>query len=185
MTLAGYQVETSTGVQPRSIRSGGFSASNDTYRVVYELGFRQGSLSNPGQHRARYGSDWADAPPDAHYVDSANRLISGAMPFLELPPTVDATKLVRGLPWEMRIENGTAEDWLKPLAESQLARMEADNVVFRALCIGSRNGIDYHEKNNFTDTIDEMIDYIDQLSESYEIVPVTMAGAHDHFRRMH
>ena len=54
VALASNLFESAVGMQPRSLRSSGFSASNETYRVVYELGFRQGSLSNPGQERPRH-----------------------------------------------------------------------------------------------------------------------------------
>jgi len=184
ITLAGNLVESAVDVQPRSLRSGGFSASNETYRIAYELGFRQGSLSNPGQERPRQEAAWVGAPLDAHYIDTSNRLLAGSLPFLELPPTVEPSQLVRGVPWEMRVEVGTFEEWLKPIAESQLARMEAAGVAFRALCIGSRSGVDYTKPNTYTETVDTLLDYFDELSARYEIVPVTLAAAHDRFRRM-
>jgi len=36
------------GIRPRSFRGGRFSASDATFKVLYELGYRQGSLSRPG-----------------------------------------------------------------------------------------------------------------------------------------
>lgn len=177
--------EEALGVQPRSIRTGGHSASDQTYRIVYELGFRQGTLSNPGQDRPRYGSSWVDAPVDAHLVDADNRLLVGRLPFLEIPPTVDATQVTRmGYPWQMRIEVGTFEDWLKPIAESQLERMQRENVDFQVLYISTRNSIDYAQANNYSETLDALIEYVDSLSERYELVPVTLAGAHARYRRM-
>jgi hypothetical protein len=177
--------EQALGLQPRSLRTGGHSASDQTYRIAYELGFRQGTLSNPGQDRPRYGSSWVDAPVDAHLVDGDNRLAVGRLPFLEVPPTVDATQVTRmGYPWQMRIEVGTYEEWLKPIAESQLERMERENQPFRVLYISTRNGIDYAQPNNYTQTLDDLIDYVDSLSERYELIPVTLVGAHARYRRM-
>src|SRR3954452_15873418 len=41
------------GSRPHSFRSGAFSASDATFQVLYELGFRQGSLSLPGRDLPR------------------------------------------------------------------------------------------------------------------------------------
>ena len=77
------------GSRPRSFRSGAFSASDATFQVLYELGFRQGSLSIPGRDLPRYAVSWNGAETAPHYVNPADRLRAGALPFLELPVTSD------------------------------------------------------------------------------------------------
>ncbi|HEU5090547.1 MAG TPA: hypothetical protein VFT99_23995, partial [Roseiflexaceae bacterium] len=70
------------GTRPRSFRGGHFSISNDTYRILFELGFRQGSLSEPGRALALRDAIWTNAPRDPHYVDKDNYLLAGVLPFL-------------------------------------------------------------------------------------------------------
>lgn len=181
--LEAARYEAVIDVQPRSFRSGLFSASDETFKLLYELGFRQGSLSNPGQDLPRMAASWINAPVDAHYVDSTNRLNVGTLPFLELPPTTDPNfDAKRGLPAQLRIEIGSVEEWLGPLVEAQLKRMETEQVAFRALCIGSATSFDYGRKAAAGKTLDAFLDYLDTLRNHYEIVPVTLATAHERFR---
>ena len=185
ITLAAGFLEDALGMQPRSFRSGDFSASDDTFKVLYELGFRQGSLSKPGQNLPRQAASWVGAPVDAHYVDLTNRLRVGSFPFLELPATTDPAQYVyRGVPYELRIEMGTFADWVRPFIDSQIERMASEQVDFRSICIGTGNSVAYAEDDRASETIDALIDYFDVLGGSYEIVPVTLAGAHERFRSM-
>lgn len=172
-------------IQPRSFRSGMCSASDETFKLLYELGFRQSSLSNPGQDLPRIAASWVDAEVDAHYINSENRLRAGKLPLLELPPTTDPNFVARrGMPAQLRIEFGTVEEWLQPLAEAQLQRMEANQVPFRALCIGSSTSFDYGLNSTYRNTIETFADYLDALNQRYEVIPVTLAAAHDRFRRI-
>ena len=177
--------EGTVDIQPRSFRSGMCSANDETFKLLYELGFRQSSLSNPGQDLPRIAASWANAEVDAHYVDSENRLRTGKLPLLELPPTTDPHFPVRrGMPVQLRIELGTVEELLQPLADAQIQRMEANQVPFRALCIGSSTSFDYSLNSTNRSAIKKFADYLDTLSQRYEVVPVTLAAAHDRFRRI-
>ncbi|MBN1640679.1 MAG: polysaccharide deacetylase family protein [Anaerolineae bacterium] len=81
-----------TGARPRSFRPGNFSASDATYPLLYHLGFRQGSVSDPGRCSPQYAAEWVGAPPDPHYVDPTDRLRAGNLPFLEVPVTTDPAR---------------------------------------------------------------------------------------------
>jgi hypothetical protein len=209
--LAARRVEDAVSLQPRSVRSAGYSASNETFRVLYELGFRQGSLSSPGQSLPKEGAVWVGAPLDAHHVDAGDRLRAGALPFLELPVTSDPEQVSRsGYPIDLRIENGPFEQWHRPIIERQLARMQAEGVPFRALCVATGNSMPYGRPAEsymianaapltskgrrplrggpaptpYTATLEDLLDYFEQLEQQYEIVPVTLAGAHERYRRV-
>lgn len=174
------------GSRPRSFRSGAFSASDATFQVLYELGFRQGSLSIPGRDLPRDAVAWIGAEPDPHYVNPADRLHAGTLPFLEVPVTSDPERLYRrGFPYELCIENSGVEDWHRPLIERSLERLEADQVPFRALCLFTNNGPAYHRADDLHSiTIENLFVYFDTLADRYDLVPTTLAGAHQHFRQL-
>lgn len=173
------------GVRPRSFRSGRFSATDATFRVLYDLGFRQGSLSSPGRSVRRHAASWQGALADPHYVDPENRLLAGTLPFLELPVTSDATRQHGGgLSYELGLEFGSVEDWHQPIVEGQLQRMADQHVAFRTLCLYTHNSLPYHlPDDRHAVTLEALFDYLDTLRDHYEVVATTASGAHEHWRR--
>ncbi len=184
--LALDHVQEAVGQQPRSFRPGKFSASDETFRVLYELGFRQGSVSNPGRNVPRQAAVWSGAVEAAHYVDPANRLLAGAMPFLEVPVTTDPTQVGRGgFAYDLCIESAACEESHDSIIQRQLERMATGDVAFRTLCIFTRNVFAYHQDDEQASrTLEMLIDYFDALNEHYDVVPTTLAGAHERFRRL-
>jgi Polysaccharide deacetylase len=173
------------GMRPRSFRSGDFSANDATFQVLYELGFRQGSLSIPGRDLPRDAACWTGAELDTHYVDPSDRLRAGDLPFLELPVTSDPNNFYRqGHPSDLCIENSTVDDWHRPLIEQHLARMSTMNVAFKTLCLYTHSGLAYYQDDDkHSVTVERLIDYFDELAERYELIPTTLAGAHERFRQ--
>jgi len=174
------------GSRPRSFRSGAFSASDATFQVLYELGFRQGSLSIPGRDLPRDAISWNGAETLPHYVNPTDRLRAGDLPFLELPVTSDPDRFyIRGFPYELCIENSGVEDWHRPLIEHTLEQLEAKQVPFKALCLFTHNGLAYYrDDDKHSITLEQLLAYVDTLADRYELVPTTLAGAHQHFRLM-
>jgi hypothetical protein len=183
--LARQQFQDAIGVRPQSVRTGLFSASDETFGVLYDLGFRQGSVSSPGRQIGQHAAAWTSAPRDPHYVDAQSRVHPGHLPFLEIPLTTDSTRVRGGLPPEMAVEKGTLEAWHRPLIEGQLQRMEAEDVDVKALCIVTRNVFGYHSAaERHSTTLEALLAYFAALEDRYEVVPTTMAGAHASFRRV-
>jgi hypothetical protein len=174
------------GIRPRSFRSGAFSASDATFPMLYELGFRQGSLSVPGRDLPRDAVCWAGAETYTHYVDPSNRLRAGALPFLELPVTSDPNRFYRqGHPSDLCIENSSVDDWHRPLIEQHLDRMAGKNVAFRTLCLYTQSGLAYYQDDDrHSLTLEGLLDYFDELAERYELVPTTLAGAHERYKQL-
>lgn len=172
------------GQRPRSVRSHMFSASDETYGVLYALGFQQGSLSSPGRRVAKHAALWTDAVQDAHYVHPKSRLQPGSLSFLELPVTTDAGQERGGVAPELAIEAGTLDKWHRPLIAAQLQRMQEEAVPFQALCFLARNSFDYHDAGErYAATLEGIIRHLAGLEERYELIPTTLAGAHARFRR--
>ncbi len=180
--MRGYQDALSA--RPQSCRPAMFSASDDTFGVLYRLGFQQGSVSSPGRRVAKHAAVWTGAARDAHYVDPTNKLLQGDLPFLELPVTTDADHVRGGIAADLTIENSPFEKWHRPLLDGQVHRMRAEHVPFAALCIGTRNCFAYQQcDDRHRKTLDGILDYLDMLNERYDVQPVTVAGAHACFRQ--
>jgi len=79
------------GLPCASFRSGNFSASDDTFPVLAEMGFRQTSSSLPGRHAPQIAADWVGAQMHPHRTDAVNRLASGQLSLFEVPVTADPT----------------------------------------------------------------------------------------------
>lgn len=172
------------GTAPRSLRTGDYSASDETYRVAYEAGYRQGSLSSPGRNLPKQAAVWVDAPRDAHYPAPDARLRSGRLPFLELPVTSDPDRDFRkGVPYEFVIEAGKFEGWHQLLAEAQLERMARERAPFPALCITTRSTVPYGRREiEQSRTLDRLIEYVEELGERYAVRALTLADAHERYR---
>jgi hypothetical protein len=178
------KIANTLGLRPRSFRSGFFSASNATFRQLFELGFRQGSVSEPGRRVASREAVWDGAIADAHYINPEDRLRAGTMPFLEIPVTTDpSAEITRGIPLSLQIEAGTVDALLRPTIEHQLARMERDEVAFRVLCFTTTTRIDYYsDSEKHAQTLEGAFDLLETLAERYTLMPVTAANAHEYFR---
>ncbi len=169
--------EDALGRRPQSVRSAMFSASDATFAVLWELGFRQSSLSSPGRQVRRHAAVWTDAAPDVHFVSATNRLVAGSLPLVEVPVTTDATQRRGGVAPDLAIENGTLERWHRPLIAGQLARQASQGVRFRALCFVTSSRVAYHDRSSrFRQTLEALLDHLEELGQEYEIVPVTLAG---------
>jgi len=184
LALAAALVKSATGVRPTSFRPGNFSASDDTYSALYDLGFRQGSVSDPGRCSPQYAAMWQGACPDPHYVNPADKLRPGGLPFLEVPLTTDPDRLQpSGFPYELRIESGTFEDRHRPILEGALRRMEREGVAFRALCIFTHNTFPYDDPAApRTVTLTQFLDYLDGLGQRMSVIPGALREMHQRYR---
>ena len=171
------------GVRPLSVRSYMFSASDATFPVLAQFGFRQSSISSPGRRVSRHAANWTGAETDAHYADRSSRLRRGDLPILELPVTTDPTRVRGGVASDLAIENGTLDDWHRPLIENQLKRMDSDQVPFRALCFYTRNFFAYHLRDDkIASTLNAIVGWLDSLRDRYDVRPATVGQAHAYFR---
>jgi hypothetical protein len=175
------------GARPRSVRIGKYSASDDTFKVLYDLGFRQSSVSRPGWNIPRFAARWDGAPHDARYVHESSRLRAGDLPLLELPLSTDsAQRHVDGMPYDLLIEAGSLDALHAPVIEARLAAMEAAQTAFRTLCFSTTSNVDYyHDDNPHSRTLERLIDTVLALGDRYELAPVTLSGAHQRFRLLH
>ncbi|MHC4673362.1 MAG: cupin domain-containing protein, partial [Planctomycetota bacterium] len=164
------------GVRPKAFRGGNFSANDETYQVLFNLGFRQGSLSDPGRHVPRYAAMWKEAFPHAHWANAGNKLIPGELPFFEVPVTTNPNKQhANGFPYELRIESGSFKEWHLPIINHALEIMERDKVDFRVLSIFTHNYYDYSNPDvKKSKVIRGYIEYLEELRMKYDVIPITL-----------
>ena len=165
------------GFRPTSFRPGNLSVSDETYALVAELGFRQGSVSLPGRHAPEFAAFWTGAERYAHWANEHDRLRAGTLPFLEVPLTTDPFRMQPGGgPYEMRIEFGSSEEWHEPILTAALRGMEDDDVPFRSICILTHNFLDYGDSAcTHAQTLTALAEHISALP-GYDVVPVTLSA---------
>lgn len=83
------------GFKPEIFRPGCFSANDYTYAVLDELGFRGGSICIPGRIWLDKYCVWSGAYPHPHYANSNIRQAKGDLPFVEIPLSVDMSRLIK------------------------------------------------------------------------------------------
>ena len=163
------------GFRPTSFRPGNLSASDETYGLLADMGFRQGSVSLPERNAPGFAANWVGAERAVHWASCADRLRPGTLPFLEVPLTADPYRLQpNGVPYEIRIEHGGFEDWHRPIIDAVLRYMDEQDWPFRVLCILTHNFLDYGDPDcRHTETLKGMLEHIATL-EGYRIVPTTL-----------
>lgn len=87
--LAMQMYERGLGEAPRTFRPGCFSANDETYAILCELGFRGGGVSIPGRIWVDRFCVWAGACPYIHDAHASFRQCAGQLPFVEIPLSVD------------------------------------------------------------------------------------------------
>lgn len=95
LTLGLEMFEQYFGFRPDIFRPGCFSANDYTYKVLSELGFKGGSISIPGRVWMERYCVWAGAELYPHYANENIRQVAGDSPFVEIPLSVDTSRLVR------------------------------------------------------------------------------------------
>jgi hypothetical protein len=91
--------------------------------------------------------------------------------------TTDASQRSDGVAPDLAIENGTLERWHAPLIEAQLQRQDDSAIAFRTLCFVTSTRFGYHDPTTRQrQTLDELVGYLDTLSERYDLAPLTLAA---------
>ena len=81
------------GRWPVYFRPGTFSANDNTFMALQELGFRGGSISAPERIYRDLCAVWTGAPRDPHRAHHAFRLLPGDMDFVNMPLSVDFSEM--------------------------------------------------------------------------------------------
>jgi len=175
------------GRRPGSFRPGNFSANEETFSVLVELDFRQGSVSDPGRNCPQFAASWRGSHPLPHWASAEDRLIPGNLPFLEVPLTTDPSRLHgNGFPYELRVESGNFDDYHRGIIEGALRHIRRNPGAFPALCLFTHNYFDYRDPGcQQAITLANIIDYLDTLRRDHEVRPVTLESMRQRFVELH
>jgi hypothetical protein len=170
------------GRRPVSARTSHFSASDETFAVLAAAGFLQSSVSNPGRVVPKYHARWDGAVSGPHYAHAADRLARGSLPLLEIPVTTDPTQRSDGIAPELRIENGTVNEWHAPLVRAQLERQFALDEPWPTLVFVTTTRQPFHDRaSRVRQTIEMLADLLESLEDEFELLPTTPSRLHARF----
>lgn len=101
------------GKRPRYFRPGTFSANDNTFAVLDELGFLGGSVSIPGRVYPDLNAIWAGAVLDPHLANRTFRQLAGDLDFVNIPLSVDVSRVEdrggREFHWDLRPDWANAD----------------------------------------------------------------------------
>jgi peptidoglycan/xylan/chitin deacetylase (PgdA/CDA1 family) len=181
------QIGDCLGDRPRGFRGGNFSANDETFRILTELGFTHGSISQPGRSMTRYQACWQDADPDVHFAHEAFRLIPGDLDFVEVPLTSDRERTEH---WtgvgDVRIESASATEIAKAVRQ-EVGRQVGDDAPIKHVCLFTHNTVNYwsddmSEKGRLAVLLQALV-CLDEIAEDLglEIRGTTIANVREAF----
>lgn len=170
------------GKIPESFRSGNLSANDSTFKALYTVGFRQGSMSGPEREMPKYKAVWKGAYPYAHHAHPDFRLIPGDLDFYEVPITEDwDVRTWQGKSaMELRIEMGSAEDHFSTI-EKRISDMVKKKILVKTLVAITHNYFNYKDKAEPRRKVLESIaDYLWQITDKlgFQLCPITLNRLH-------
>lgn len=170
------------GKTPKSFRPGNFSANDSTFRSLYAVGFRQGSVSAPEREIPEYKAVWRGLYPYAHHVHPNFRLIPGNLDFYEVPVTEDWDKRT----WqgksamELRIEMGNIEDHFSTI-NKRILDMREKKIPVKTLVAVTHNFFDYKQRREpRRKVLEKVTDYLWESAEklNFQLCPITLSNLH-------
>ena len=145
--------ESALGQPPRYFRGGYFSANDATYGVLHELGFRGGSLSNPGRVLPAHCSMWAGAESYPHRAHFGFRQIKGDSDLINIPVAGAFSRPVeRGHAGEQGYEWSYIPHTYdhRAIIRDVLQRFLADKPRFGTIVTDSHNDQDYADPDHLS-----------------------------------
>jgi len=176
------------GQNPLYFRGGVFSANDNTFRVLQELGFKGGSLSCPGRVLPEFYSVWAGAEPYPHRAHLNFRLVKGDSDFVEVPISVDFQR-----PGEAHIYPGRAPtqgyEWLyiaerrfynyEKVLRHLLERFRRDSPNYPTIVTDTHNNEDYSNRENPARlNLESVLRLLESLCEEAGVKPVGSTLSH-------
>ena len=159
------------GRHPLYFRPGTFSANDNAFRVLAEMGFRGGSLSVPGRFYPQQNAIWTGAEPDPHRGHISFRQLAGALDFANMPVSVDHSTLLekdgKRYHWDLRPDFVDAD-------YSAIARNIVAQITARAPSVPVINMIT-HNDNDYTDEDNRVCRNFEEVLRQIELA-VAEAG---------
>ena len=172
LSIAAGRWANAIGKMPKSFRGGNYSANDNTFPVLADLGFRQTSASMPGKNFTRVKSNWAGAQMQPYFTNRANRLIPGDMDLFEIPATADWDSVLWGglTKLELRVEMVDARAHGFTIRKN-VSRLLSEGMESPYLLALTHNVFDYTDKNEFRRKVLEgIIEEIEACAEQNSLI---------------
>jgi len=137
------------GHRPKYFRPGTFSANDNTFRVLAEMGFVGGSISCPGRMFPELAAVWVGAPLDPHRAHPHFRHLAGDLPFVNVPLSVDGSEAGSGGGHRLRDlrPDYVEADYLR-IATNIVSETKRRDPAVPVVMIVSHNDNDYTDPND-------------------------------------
>lgn len=171
------------GYKPKTFRAGMFSANDYTYKILYELGFRQSSTSKPERSVPEIYASWAGASSHAHHVDPNNRLISGTLELYEVPLSVNFQKMIYpNDPLDLRIEARCTLEEHGTTIDLNIKRMIELNIPLKTI-VSITHNTEFFLYNQ--SVLEFIISYVEEAAAKYDtkIISTTLEELHNEVHR--
>ena len=167
-----------TGTIPTSYRSGCFSATWETFPILMDLGFTQGSVMLPGRNIPDVGAVWTNDVPFAHW-----RQGRAGQRFLDLPTAaaLDQIGPHREAPCDpdhLRLERDGIADWGPPLIREHIRQQVERDWWLKSIVVMTHDTRRYDDPHDpFRQNLERIADAIEATAQEFnlELVPATLA----------
>jgi len=175
------------GRQPTSFCPGYCSANDFTFGILEELGFTHGTVSFPTRNLPQCACVWGGSPLDPHYPHRYNRVLTGDVNFVDLPPTLDPDSRMWGgaHPQDLRVELVDAKNHWYTIDKS-VKRQIAQHTPVKQVHALTHNVFEYGKPNNFRrETLVGIVNGARQIAkrEKLQFRPATLADIAAAYRK--
>jgi len=169
------------GFPPTSFRPGNFSASDDTFPALVELGYRQGSVSLPGRQNSEIAACWGGAEPFAHWASADDHRRAGRLDFLELPCTAhpgDVSNTAEGFEARhIRFERENLREYGEQVITQSLDLQIAQDHWLKSLIVMTHDTREYGDPNELAQQhLEWILDVIEEAvaDRGLQLIPATL-----------
>lgn len=167
-----------TGHRPTSFRPGCFSATWETFLILLDAGFTQGSVMLPGRNCPAMGAVWVNETPFAHW-----RAGRAGRRFLELPTAAALEQIGphRQAPYDpdhLRLEREGIADWGPPLIRQYVRWQVEHDWWLKSLVVMTHNTRHYDDPSDpYRRNLELVAESIEVVAEqcNLELIPMTLA----------
>ena len=155
------------GRVPRTYGVGGGSFNDDTWLVIYELGFRQCYIP-PERHRPDVYCVSVSLYPYAHHANPYNRLIPGDLELYVIPITINWRRKIPGVNqfYDLRPEGKVGIEVHRETIDQNLDKMIELDIPIKTITVPTHNTQEYMDpKNRSRVILEEILDYIMEAAE--------------------
>jgi peptidoglycan/xylan/chitin deacetylase (PgdA/CDA1 family) len=167
-----------TGQPPTSFRPGCFSGTWETFPILMDLGFTQGSVTLPGRNNPAVGAVWGNETPFAHW-----RQGRAGQRFLEMPTAAALEQIGphREAPCDpdhLRLERDRIADWGPDLIQEYVRYQVERDWWLKSVVVMTHDTRYYDDPSDpYRRNLERIADALESTAAEFglELAPATLA----------